>query len=85
MKMHPKFWSRKLLAATLSAGLLAVCWIACQWLVFAREYYSTLATSIVALFTAYSGANVVAGLVATKVSPPGTLVAKRVAPKSDEE
>ncbi len=86
-----KFWSRKLLAATLSAGALVLSWVACQWLTVAREYYGTLATSVVALFTAYSGANVAAGIVAkrsglaSRTYEAPNLVAKRVAPKSEDE
>lgn len=59
--LFQKFWSRKLAAASLSAGLLAVCWVLCQWLSLSREYFGTLCTSIVALFTTYAGANVAHG------------------------
>lgn len=56
--MSVPLFSRKFLAATGTAAIMSICWALCQWLPGAREYFSTLITGLVGIFTTYSAANV---------------------------
>jgi hypothetical protein len=63
------FFSRKFVSASLSVGMIFLGGLVCVFAKPFQDIYSTYVTGVVSIFTAYSGANVVAGLVSKKVSP----------------
>jgi hypothetical protein len=69
-KFTERFITRKFVAATLTAALLAICWVLCNWLTAARDNYGTLATSLVAALSAYTAGNVMQDHVLSKTSTP---------------
>lgn len=52
------FFTRKFVAATLTAALMFIAWVLCQWLTSAREYLPTLITGLGAALTAFTAGNV---------------------------
>lgn len=73
-----RFITRKFVAATLTAFLLAICWVLCQWLTQARDNYSALATALVGALSAYTAGNVVQDHIFTR-NTKTTTVAQQVA------
>jgi hypothetical protein len=53
-----KFWTRKFVAATLTAFLMAACWVASEWMPNARPQLPALLTGLVGALSAYTAGNV---------------------------
>jgi hypothetical protein len=61
-----KFVTRKFVAATMTAGLMAVCWVAGQWLPGVREQLPALFTGLVGALSAFTAGNLAQDHFATK-------------------
>jgi hypothetical protein len=82
MSFFQKFITRKFVAATLTSGLLAICWVLCEWLTKAKENYGTLATSLVGALSAYTVGNVVQDHVLSKTAAGVQKAAEFVLPQA---
>jgi hypothetical protein len=61
-----RFVTRKFVAATMTAALMFIAWVLCQWLSFARENFGTLVTGLCGALSAYTAGNVMQDHVFTR-------------------